>query len=68
MQMAFVGLRKLVFLIQELRREDQGRIDDGSPNVSDIELTRWLNDNWAGIINCLRNFELLRRAGVSGRI
>jgi len=27
-----------------------------------------MNDNWIAVINCLRNFEVLRQAGASGQI
>jgi len=35
----------------------------GSPNVSEIELSRRIEDGWAGLMNWLQKLDLLRAAG-----
>lgn len=50
--------------LSDYPRKQRTKKEDGSPNVSEIELNRMLSEDWNRVVKWLKNFDLLRSSGL----
>jgi hypothetical protein len=53
-----------LFAFQRSTDEDGSKKRFGSPYVNEIELSNYVTDEWAGVLNWLKKVDLLRSGGL----